>query len=85
MYQELCAQLNLNIKAGVGRRLALANIIGDMSDPNTFYIASPKVGEAQSLADVLSVWVKTVQLSHYKFKARRIVVCPGQKTGGVDG
>lgn len=76
MIQILCQMLQLNIQAGIGRRLAAAIVTGDSTDPNTILIASSKTGEAQSLADVLAIQAEKLQLSQFKFKAKRIQVCP---------
>lgn len=61
MVESICNLLGLNLAAGLGRRLAEAEIKQDAQNPNLFYIL-PKdnVVEGTALAHALSVRAREV-------------------------
>ncbi|MBN1995304.1 MAG: hypothetical protein JW953_21630 [Anaerolineae bacterium] len=77
MIEKICDLLNLDIKAGLGRRLLETEIRQDVKDPTLFYIHSKEdISEAFSLAHALSVLAeKVLNLENVHFKAERILAC----------
>ncbi len=73
MVERICNLLDLSLKAGLGRRLAEADLRQDARDPNLFYILYKDDGvEATSLAYALSVLAgENSHFNHLRFKALR--------------
>ncbi len=73
MVENICNLLDLDLKAGLGRRLAEVEIKQDPQNPNLFYILSKNVVEAFTLAYALSVQAKEIlHLENVCFRAERI-------------
>ncbi len=72
--KTICNRLNLNIKAGLGRRLAEAEIKLDANNPYLFYIrVKGNAVEALRLAKALSIRAEKVLLiKDMRFEAVRI-------------
>jgi hypothetical protein len=77
MTERICDLLNLSISAGLGRRLAAAEIKQDATESNLFHIRSnDSVVEASTLARALSVLAEEVlHLEGVHFRAVRTSVC----------
>jgi hypothetical protein len=73
--ESLCELLDLNINAGLGRRLTEAQIKQDTTDPNLFYIRSQDVAEAFMLAQALSVRAEKILHLNMRFRPEPILVC----------
>lgn len=75
MTEQICNLLNLNLTAGLGRRLAETEIRQDSQNPNLFYIfPTTDVVEAATLANALSVRANAVLHKKVRFTAIRTVV-----------
>lgn len=75
MTEQICNLLNLDLTAGLGRRLAQQKITQDSLNPNLFYIIpTTDVVEAATLAYALSVRANTVLQKKVHFTAIRTVV-----------
>jgi hypothetical protein len=62
MIETICDLLDLNIEAGLGRRLAEAEIKQDPQNPQLFYILSKNdVVETATLAHALSTLAREVR------------------------
>jgi hypothetical protein len=75
MAEKICNLLKLDIKAGLGRRLAKIEVKQDAKDSKLFYIF-PKddVVEALMLAHALSVRAQEILLDVH-FRPARILAC----------
>ncbi|GIK43236.1 MAG: hypothetical protein BroJett011_70690 [Chloroflexota bacterium] len=74
MVEQICNLLNLNVNAGLGRRLAEVEIKQDIKNSNLFYILPKQdVVEATSLAHALSIQVEKLHLEDMRFKPVRIL------------
>lgn len=73
MLEKICDLLNLSIEAGLGRRLAQAQVKQDAQNPNLYIISQENVAETLMLAYALSVRAKEfVQTANLSFQANRI-------------
>lgn len=76
MAEKFCNLLNLDINAGLGRRLAEAEIKPDAENTDLYYILSREnVVEAAALADALSVRAEKLHLRNVRFKPVRTLTC----------
>ncbi len=76
MAESICNLLNLDLAAGLGRRLAQIKIMQDSQNPNLFYIFSTDdVVEAAALAHALSVRANKVLHVPVSFTSIRTIAC----------
>ncbi len=73
--EKICVLLKLNIKAGLGLRLAEAEVKQDATDPNLFYIRSKDIVDALGLANALSILAEKIMHLNIRFRSVPILAC----------
>ncbi|MBE7551038.1 MAG: hypothetical protein HS126_08185 [Anaerolineales bacterium] len=74
MAETICKLLNLDINAGLGRRLAEVEVKQDIKNSNLFYILPKQdVVEATALAHALSIQVEKLHLENIRFEPVRLL------------